>query len=53
MGDIIVISVLVIVVALIIKSIVRNHRRGNCMGCPYSASCSRNKCGLPKKQKNK
>lgn len=48
MGDFIVLAVLGIVVALAVRSLYRDHKKGGCAGCSHncgscSAHCSANK----------
>jgi len=51
MGDIIVLTVLVVIVALVIRSMWKNHKKGggcsgcsgNCSGCNRESSCQSNK----------
>ena len=40
MGDVIVIAVLVLIVALIIRGMVRDQKKGKCCGCSGCSSCA-------------
>lgn len=40
MGDIIVIAVLTLIVALIIRGMIRDKKQGKCAGCSGCSSCS-------------
>ena len=40
LGDIIVISVLVMIVALIVRGMIRNKKQGKCSGCSGCSGCS-------------
>ena len=45
-GDMIVIAVLVLIVALIIRGMIRDKKKGNCCGCSGCSGCpSRGNCG--------
>ena len=45
-GDMIVIAVLVLIVALIIRGMIRDKKKGKCCGCSGCSGCpSRGTCG--------
>lgn len=39
-GDLMIISILLIIVILAIRVIVKSHKQGVCTGCPYAKSCA-------------
>lgn len=55
-GDIIVIAALVLIIALIVRGMIRNKKKGRCCGCsgcsgcPSCGSCSGNCGGCSEKQ---
>lgn len=55
-GDIIVIAALVLIIALIVRSMIRDKKKGRCCGCsgcsgcPSCGSCSGNCGGCSEKQ---
>ena len=40
MGDVIVIAVLVLIVALIVRGMVQDKKKGKCTGCSGCSSCA-------------
>ena len=40
MGDVIVIAVLVLIVALIVRGMIRDKKKGKCCGCSGCSGCS-------------
>ena len=40
MGDVIVIAVLVLIVALIVRGMIRDKKKGKCCGCSGCSSCA-------------
>lgn len=40
MGDIIVIAVLVLIVALIVRGMIRDKKKGKCCGCSGCSGCA-------------
>ena len=40
MGDVIVIAVLVLIIALIVRGMIRDKKKGKCCGCSGCSSCA-------------
>lgn len=45
MTDIIIIAAIVLIVGLAALYVYKAKRKGKCIGCPHSATCSKNSCG--------